>query len=269
MGVALRTCLVLFAAGVTATGCATHRRTTIADRFVRQGEPSIDLGGSLPASKTSAYIAKVRKLAAEARPQPRVNAPVAETTDRQLKASLDALRAAPSAEGHRVVAMDYKRLGILDAAFRHLSIAIRLAPKDASLLDQRARIWRAWGMPRLGLVDAQQAVDLEPRSATAWNTLGLLLEGSGGHTRAVEAYTRAVLLDHQAGYAWNNLCHVWTQQRDARSAVRACRRALDVDPSLRFAELNLYTAERMLMPPSAPSPSAVEQAVASPRLPRP
>lgn len=261
--------VVLLVAAVAAAGCAAHGQTTIADHFVRQGEPSIDLGGALPASKTSAYVAQVRKLAAEARPQPRVNAPVAEMTDASLKASLDALRLAPSAEAHRLVAVQYRRLGVLDAAFRHLSVAIRLSPKDASLLDQRARIWRAWGMPRLGLPDAQRAVDLAPRSATAWNTLGLLLEGSGGREQAVRAYTRAALLDHQAGYAWDNLCRARTLQREAPAAVRACRRALDVDPSLRFAELNLYTAERMLAPPSALPPSVVEQAAMPSGAPRP
>ena len=243
---ALRFAFLLVVA-VTATGCATHRRTTLDDRFVRQGEPSIDVGGPVPALDTSAYVAQLRKLAAEARPRAKAQTQeVAEVRDPRLRDRLAALRAAPSATAHREVAAEYGRLGVLDAAYSHLSAAIRLSPRDAALFDARARMWRAWSLPGLGLPDARKAVALAPQSATAWNTLGLLLEGSGSVEQAVKVYLRAARLDDRAGYAWNNLCRAWTQRGDAPSALQACRRALSLDPSLPFAAINLHTAERML-----------------------
>lgn len=250
----------LLVAAVAATGCAAHRRTTLADRFVRQGEPSIDLGGPVPSLDTGAYVAQLRKLAEEARPRAKAQTQeVAEVRNPRLRDRLAALRVAPSAAAHREVAAEYRRLGVLDAAYSHLSAAIRLSPRDAALFDLRARIWRAWTMPRLGLPDARKAVALAPQSATAWNTLGLLLEGSGSVEQAVEVYQRAARLDDRAGYAWENLCRAWTQGGDAPSALEACRRALSLDPASRFAAMNLHTAERVLGLAGPAAPGVIEQ----------
>jgi Flp pilus assembly protein TadD len=112
-------------------------------------------------------------------------------------------------------------------------------------------VWRAWGLPQLGLRDARKAIDLAPRSATAWNTLGLLLEGSGNLEQGTNAYLRAALLDGDAGYVWSNLCRTWTVQSDAFSAVQACRRALSIDPTLQAASLHLQQVEQLLEPRQA------------------
>jgi tetratricopeptide (TPR) repeat protein len=239
---------VLLAAAAT-IGCASRRPASIADRFVKQGEPTIDLGGQPPAPSTAEYVAKLRALAAQARPHAKSVSPeVAEARDQRLRDRLAALRAAPSAAAHRDVAAEYRRLGIADAAYSHLSAAIRLAPKDAVAYDQRARIWRAWLLPALGLPDARRAVALAPASATAWNTLGLLLEDSGHTTDGIEAYLRAVVLDAGAGYAWSNLCRAWSTTGDSASAAQACRHVLAIDPSDRSAQLNLLKAERLAAP---------------------
>jgi Flp pilus assembly protein TadD len=232
---------VLLVAASAAVGCATHKRS-VADRFVHRGEPSINLGGPT-LSQTSSYMAQLRKLSAEARPRPKQQAAeVAETQDVRLRDALAALKAEPSAAAHRAVAIEYRRLAILDAAFSHLSKAIRLEPHDASLFDLRARIWRAWMLPHLGLADARKAVQLAPDSATAWNTLGLLLESSAGSEVATKAYLQAVVLDRHAAYAWNNLCRVWMDRSDGQSASKACERTVQLDASFRSAELNLNRA---------------------------
>jgi Tfp pilus assembly protein PilF len=236
------------AALAAVTGCAAHR-STITNTFVRQGEPSVDLGGAVPGPETATYVAQLRKLAETARPRPKTAAgDVAEGRDVALRDRLAALHEAPSAEAHRQVALEYRRLGIPDAAFRHLSAAIRLDPKDGASYDLRARLWRGWRLPQLGVPDARKAVALSPRSASAWNTLGLLLEESGSPDRGVGAYLGAIALDDRASYAWSNLCHAWTLRNDPASAVRACRRALDLDSTLHWAQVNLFNAERLLAP---------------------
>ena len=144
-----RYCLLV--AATLILGCATHKPATLANTFIRQGTPSVDLGGPAPSASAEAFIAQLRKLAVEARPRPKVSSSdAAEALDGALKERLAALRLAPSAERHREVAHEYRRLGVLDAAYSHLSTAIRLDPKDPVSYDQRARVWRAWGLPQLG-----------------------------------------------------------------------------------------------------------------------
>lgn len=237
----------LIVAAALVLGCATRRPTSFADAFIRQGEPSIDLGGPALSTNTDAYLAQLRKLAAEARPRPKIVVPdVAEVKDPALRDRLAALRAGPTAERYRDVALEYRRLGILDATYAHLSTAIRLDSKDASSYDLRARVWRAWGLPQLGLRDARKAVALAPKSATAWNTLGLLLEGSGNSPQGIKAYLRSATLDGDAGYAWTNLCRAWTAESDVPSGVQACRRALSLDPTQHSASLNLQRLEQIV-----------------------
>jgi tetratricopeptide (TPR) repeat protein len=187
----------MFLVMIVLPGCGAHRAPTIADQFVRQGTPSIDFGG--PAAKPDmSTAAKLRELSAGVGTRSKDTAgDRVETVDPVLKERLRVLQAHPTAGARRDVALAYQRLGVLDAAYRHLSAAIVLDAKDAIAYDLRARIWRAWTMPLLGIPDARRAVALEPRSATAWNTLGLLLEDSGSLSAAVSAYQRAVLLDDQ------------------------------------------------------------------------
>lgn len=254
------TALIVWCGAVSDTGCAARRHHSIADSFIRQGKPSIDLGGSIQSGDTGTYVSQLRKVAAEARPRGKAPANnTAEVQEQGLRDALAALHATPSAETQRRVAFEYRRLGVLDAAFRHFSAAIAMHAKDAVSHDQRARIWRIWGLPHLGLPDAKRAVQLAPTSATAWNTLGLLLEESQAHERAVNAYLRAVVLNDQATYAWQNLCRAWIDQRDAASAVQACRRASWQEPSHVATQARLHQAERMLagIAPAPPLDTAV------------
>ena len=102
-----------------------------------------------------------------------------ESQDPALAAALLRLALIPTPAHHRAVADEYRRLAILDAAFDHLSAATRLNPQDAAAYDARARIWRDWGYPELGMGDSARAVFYAPRSAAAHNTRGTLLAAAG------------------------------------------------------------------------------------------
>lgn len=240
-------CAVLIA--TAATGCAARRPVSVADHFIKQGEPTIDLGGPAVTATTDEYVAQLRALAAQARPRTKTTSPEnLETQDTQLRDALAALAVTPSAATHRRVALEYRRLGILDAAFTHASAAVKRDPKDAAAYDLRARIWRRWGLPQLGITDAKRAVALARTSATAWNTLGLLLEGSGSMTHAISAYLHAVRYDAQGAYAWSNLCRSWLKAGEGPAATQACRRTLALVPSSLEAQVALMQAEQMTVP---------------------
>jgi tetratricopeptide (TPR) repeat protein len=128
-----------------------------------------------------------------------------ETQDTALANALLALAMIPSAEHHRAVADEYHRLRILDTAFDHLTAAVAIDQGDAAAYDARARIWRDWGFPDLGMGDAARAIYYAPRSPAAYNTRGTLFAALGWHEEARREFEAALALDSTATYARENL----------------------------------------------------------------
>jgi tetratricopeptide (TPR) repeat protein len=186
------------------------------------------------------YIAKVREASAAARPSMSLGTTI-ESSDPQLSAALTALAVSNTAEAHRRVATEYRRVGVLDMAYKHLTDAVRLDSHDSASYDGLARIWRDWGVPRLGLGDAYRAVALAPASASAANTLGTLLEGVGETKSARQWYERALALNPRASYALVNICYssIMLQRHDA---LDFCRRAVARAPQSAVARNNLALA---------------------------
>jgi tetratricopeptide (TPR) repeat protein len=164
-----------------------------------------------------------------------------ESWDPALAAALAELSLAPTAEAHRRVAVEYRRLGVLDQAHAHFTQAVTLDPADAASFDALARIWRDWGFPELGMIDAQRSVQLVPESPEAANTMGTLLEAAGRISEARGWYERALAMDGNAAYALNNLCYsaIMLAQTDA---VEQCRRALAAAPGARVVRNNMGLA---------------------------
>jgi tetratricopeptide (TPR) repeat protein len=214
---------------VSLSACASHRPPT----------------GAGSASALEAYIAKVKAVssAAKARPQTPVGvmAQTLESSDPRLAAALLLLAVKPTAETHRRVAMEYRRLGVLDMAHGHLTKAAELAPDDAAVFDGLARVWRDLGCPDRGFADAARAVYLAPSWPVAANTLGTLFEASGRPDAARRWYRRALEIDPHASYALNNLCYAAiTASRP--DAVTVCRRALAQAPDSQRVRNNLGLA---------------------------
>lgn len=142
---------------------------------------------------------------APAHKQSQVMGNTIESRDPRLAAALLKLTLLPSAAQHRAAADEYRRLGILDVSYDHLTAAIRLDPQDAAAYDARARLWRQWRAPGLGMGDAVRAVYFAPHSAAARNTLGTLLAATDQPDHARKAFLAALVLDPTASYARENL----------------------------------------------------------------
>jgi tetratricopeptide (TPR) repeat protein len=197
---------------------------------------------ALPQDSLRTFMTKVRELAAEARPQPRVPATTIEGSDRRLGLALAAAAVRPAAETFRAVAEEYCRLGVLDTAHEYLNKALRIDPEDAATHEALARLWRDSGFPGLGLGDAYRALHYAPSSAPAQNTLGTLLQALGHHEAARDRYERALHFDPTAAYALNNLCYVMILEGRPEKAVPMCREALRRDPAMAAARNNLGVA---------------------------
>ena len=187
------------------------------------------------------FMATVRQLSEEARP-PGSTAATVEATDRCLGPALAAAVAGPEPAAFRLVANEYRRLGIFDKAHEYLNKALALDVKDAATHDTLARLWRDWGMPHLGLGDGYRAVFFAPSSAAAHNTLGTVLQALGQRDAARARYERALEYEPTAAYALNNLCYSWVLEARGREAVAACRAALSLRPDFVTAQNNLGLA---------------------------
>ncbi len=219
--------MIALLAIVASCGCASAENRTFASRFVRQGTPSINLGGPRPAFKG-------------APPPPR--APLADATittnvtrassasslesfDPDLRSALARLLLAPTAAHHVDVARAYLRQGIFDQAYDYLTRSLTVNGAEPIVLDQRARLWRDWGHPGFGLADAHRAVYLAPESPAFRNTLGTLLYRIGRTREAEEQFQQALGLNPDAWYALANLCYVNLAQGRTLAAIPLCKKA--------------------------------------------
>lgn len=211
------------------TGCAMHGRSA----SVVASDESL-----------SEYLAAMRKLGvkeANPRPTPRPPQQTVESWDPALATALAWLATRETPAAHREVARHYARLHLLDSAHAHLTAALRIDKTDAAAYDARARVWRDFGFPAMGLNDAHRAWHYAPGSAEAANTLGTLFEAMGRLKEARAWYSRALEVRPEAWFALNNMCHVETMLGRAE-AVAACGKAFEASSSSVVAQNNLALA---------------------------
>ena len=232
--------LVLSVALVAASGCAERRFIN-----VTPDRPDRTASSGAPVDSLSAYMAKFREIAANARPEGRPPVRTVEATDPALAAALLAATAMPTPDTYREVALEYRRLRVYDRAHDYLRAALKLDSKDGMTHDALARTWRDSGFPHLGVGDANRAIYYAPKSAAARNTLGTVLQAMGRRAEARTQYEIAARLDPTAGYAHNNLCYGWILEGDSSRALQACRRALSLDPESPIAHNNAGLAHAL------------------------
>jgi len=236
----VRLCVFVCVA-VMVSGCAGRRVPAIVPDQARTGGSGTSRSSATPVDSLQTFMAKVRELSAQARPEP-LSAPTVETGDPQLRDTLTASLAAPSPDTFRAVAAEYRRIGVFDKAHSYLTRAVAMAPQDSASYEALARLWRDSGFPHLGLTDAHRAVYFAPESAPYRNTLGTILQALGHRRLARNAYAKALELQPSAAYALNNLCYGWMLEGDAARAVATCKQAIAVDPDLAAARNNLALA---------------------------
>jgi tetratricopeptide (TPR) repeat protein len=238
------------AAALALGACAASQPRSIADRFVRPATGEVETIELLPrVDDTAAEGAEAAAPPAEAAALPPGvvpgvpvdkpwTGPTIEGQDARLAAALAAFDAAPSAGAAVRVSAEYRRVGVLDAAFDHVEAALEREPRHPALLDARARIWRDWALPQFGLADATRAVYFAPDWPAAHNTLGTLLYALGQPDEARRSFEAARSLDPGAAYVLNNLCYLELMGGRATEALALCDAALAIDPALTPARNN-------------------------------
>lgn len=215
--------LVLAVAAITGA-CVSGGRMTLAAKFVREGTPSVDLGG--PRSVSTRPVNR-NALLREARLAhvPAPSLPVLESNNPELRQALARLQVAPTTANYLEVAEAYVHEGVPDRAHDYLTKSLAVNGPDAAVYDSLARLWRDWGQPGEGLGHAHRSVYFAPLSPVAHNTLGTVLYRLRRTADARASFTRALELDPKAWYALANLCHLNMAAGDTRAAISQCRQA--------------------------------------------
>ena len=226
-----------------AGACASQPSRSLADRFVHQGTPVLQLPGDLGTGAAASAEAAAPASPAPAAPLPERPpapvVPVAESDDQTLAQALAQLKSAPSAVTHRHVAERYLAIRVYDKAVDHFNAALKLDSKDVNASEGLARAWRDWGSPEMALSQAYRALALAPNSAQIENTLGTVLFALGLNAEAEARFQRAAALAPHAAYVRANLCFVSTIRGDGVAARAQCDIAIALDPGSVIARNNL------------------------------
>lgn len=184
--------------------------------------------------------------------------------------------AAQRALAFRLRGLDRLGAGALEDALGDLSQALSLAPNDAAAYAARAKVHLAKGsydaavtdfsaaleqtsdrkarVPLLigrghtlmvkglfdeALGDLDEAIRINPKSASAYNHRGLVYRKKGDTARAIEEYTLAVSLNPVYALAYSNRGHAYESLGNRKEAIRDFSRALLLDGSLTSASERL------------------------------
>lgn len=190
-------------------GCAA-RSGGSSSPFVKKGAGFIDVGGNTTSASTEKVSRDaLRRAAAEAAAkraaEPKPTLPTIEQRDPALRDALADLFKGASVARHLKVAEEYSRVGVADQAYDQYTAALVLEPRNFAAYEGRARLLRDVGLPGMALSDAHWARFLAPRSASAHNTLGTILERQGHCADALAEYQEAARLQPEASWAQQNV----------------------------------------------------------------
>jgi tetratricopeptide (TPR) repeat protein len=134
--------------------------------------------------------------------------------------------------------------GLPAEARRRCGEILAADPKDLGALNLMAALAAdendADGVARW----TRRVLAIEPRSASAYYTLGRLQQSQGGFAEAEASYLRSLAIDSGNARAHNNLGCVLQMQGRLGEAVSSFQRALELDASLPQAKQNLASITR-------------------------
>jgi tetratricopeptide (TPR) repeat protein len=118
--------------------------------------------------------------------------------------------------------------------------AVKRAPRSDTPLANLSLEYTDLGQFQRGAAYAQQAINLTPENADAWDNFGLALFRMGEYADAQAAFDKAVSLEPKNALYWNNLAgSLREQDKLAEAAKMLIEQALTLDPNLPSAHLNL------------------------------
>jgi len=114
-------------------------------------------------------------------------------------------------------------------------------PPDMKADDLVESGWAAMNNGNLpvALVLFKRATEVDPKSKSAWNDLGLIYLATREDAQAITAFEKQLEVNAYDEYAWNNLGRVYWQERKYDDAVKAFNKQLENYPLDKNAHANL------------------------------
>ncbi len=130
----------------------------------------------------------------------------------------------------------------LDEALRYYSSARALAPLNLQILLLQARALQKKGEQDEAIAVYRRAIEIQPHSSTAHNSLGTVFFEKGQMEPAIEAFRKASELDPLAPRPFNNWGAALQKLGDYAGSIVPLRRSLELDPQSSVTFNNLGVA---------------------------
>ena len=116
----------------------------------------------------------------------------------------------------------------------------------ANAYELRGLLFLNWQMYDKSYASYAAAIRLRPKSAYAYNNVGVVLAAQGRTADAITQYNQAIARDPNYAAAYNNLGDVMAQRHDISGAEAAFRKAIKIDNdfAIAYAGLGLVLAMR-------------------------
>jgi len=115
---------------------------------------------------------------------------------------------------------------------------INLNPRSANAYERRAALRHEAGEHQRAVEDYARAIELDPRNAKLYNNRGLVYAAIGNHDAAIEDFNRAVELDPQSATTLNNRSSVFFRMDEFDQAIDDLTTAIEIDPEFALAYHN-------------------------------
>jgi tetratricopeptide (TPR) repeat protein len=143
---------------------------------------------------------------------------------------------------HFLLAGDSREAGDLDAAERHLRLALEIAPSYARAHQELGGVLADQDRHDEAIIHFETAIQLWPDYAVAHYNLGVSLARKGQIDRALEHYEQAVRIRPDYAAARNNLGNIYLRRGDPERAAMHYESAIHADPDNARARANLGLA---------------------------
>lgn len=130
----------------------------------------------------------------------------------------------------------------IDEALRYYSSARALAPLNLQILLLQARALQKKGEQDEAIAVYRRAIEIQPHSSTAQNSLGTVFFEKGQMEPAIEAFRKASELDPLAPRPFNNWGAALQKLGDYAGSIAPLRRSLELDAQSSVTQNNLGIA---------------------------
>ncbi|HTW93549.1 MAG TPA: tetratricopeptide repeat protein [Tepidisphaeraceae bacterium] len=135
-------------------------------------------------------------------------------------------------------------VGKTDAAIQILTRAVQVDPRSAGAFNFRGNAYAACGKFHQAAADFQQAISINPQFAEAYNNLGNVMREMSHLDGAARAYEKALSLKPNYAMTHSNLAITYKDQGRVAEAIASFDRALALNPDDAITDSNrLYSLQ--------------------------